>query len=234
MNDSSLFYSLWGKFGQRENLRQHEVVKDLAHFYKLLLDSTKKVQDFYILDEGSVLVEYENDPDFVECASNGNIFIAVFTTCWARLHLYKVLDHVGEAALYYDTDSVIYKETESLTQTGPYLGELTSELDKMEYITEFVSTGPKSYAYETSLGKYVCKVKGCSLNYRNSQSLNFHAMKNLVLDNPEANIVTTYPHKITRDSKAMEIRSQPMTKKFRLVYTKRVVQPNLDTLPFGY
>ena len=37
-----------------------------------------------------------------------NIFIAAFTTCHARLRLYTHLETLGDRALYYDTDSVIY------------------------------------------------------------------------------------------------------------------------------
>ena len=31
-----------------------------------------------------------------------NIFIARFTTCWARLHLYEALELLGERFLYFD------------------------------------------------------------------------------------------------------------------------------------
>ena len=36
-----------------------------------------------------------------------NIFIARFTTCWARLHLYEALELLGERFLYFDTDLVL-------------------------------------------------------------------------------------------------------------------------------
>ena len=208
----------------------------LAKFYKLILDSTKKCVDFYIIGDTSVVVEFEDISEFAEASAVGNIFVAVFTICWARLRLYDVLDAVGQNCLYYDTDSVIYKEfaNNPLTETGNYLGDLTSELGHEDYIEEFISTRPKSYAYRTNKGETVAKVKGCSLNYRNSQSLNFDTMKHIILDDPEGVITTAYPHKICRRKKTMEVTSKPMTKRFRLVYTKRVVQPDLDTLPFGY
>ena len=40
---------------------------------------------------------------------NTNVFIAAFTTSWARIRLYEALDILGEQVLYYDTDSIIYK-----------------------------------------------------------------------------------------------------------------------------
>ena len=38
-----------------------------------------------------------------------NVFIAAFTTSLARLKQYDAFDFLGDRALYYDTDSVIYK-----------------------------------------------------------------------------------------------------------------------------
>ena len=80
--------------------------------------------------------------------SNVNIFIACFTTSYARLKLYDALDILKERVLYMDTDSVIYtqKPTESSIPTGNYLGELTNVLDDGDHITEFVAAGPKNYA----------------------------------------------------------------------------------------
>ena len=43
---------------------------------------------------------------------------------------------------------------------GPYIGDMTNELKKGKYITEFASTGPKSYAYVQNDGKQCCKIKG--------------------------------------------------------------------------
>ena len=36
-----------------------------------------------------------------------NIFIARFTTCWARLHLSEALELLGERSLYSNTDLVV-------------------------------------------------------------------------------------------------------------------------------
>ena len=60
--------------------------------------------------------------------------------------------------LYYDTDSIIY-----ISPTGDHLitpdtsgdlGMLSSELPVDDYITEFASAGPKTYAIKTASGKY--------------------------------------------------------------------------------
>ena len=62
------------------------------------------------------------------------------------------------------------------------LGELTDELDAQDWIVSFVCAGSKNYGYRTHKGKEVCKVKGFSLNYANSQILNFDSMMDTVLN----------------------------------------------------
>ena len=79
-----------------------------------------------------------------------NEVIGAYVTAGARMHLYRYLDRLGERAIYCDTDSVIYiqsKDEPNLVETGDKLGDMTSELRATEYISEFVSGGPKNYAY---------------------------------------------------------------------------------------
>ena len=226
--------SLWGKFGERENKPQHKLIRSVRDFYAILLDDKKIVKDFVIVNEDTIIIQFVNTCEDERYVSS-NVFIAMFTTCLARLRLYEVLDAVGESCLYYDTDSVIYveKDNERLTTCGDHLGELTSELAKGEHIIEFVSTGPKSYAYKTSEGTMECKVKGCTLNYRNCGSLNFASMKNMVTVDKNNEIVTKYPSKITR-TKNLNIKSTDMTKVFRFTCNKRVLRDGFDTIPYGY
>ena len=79
------------------------------------------------------------------------------------------------------TDSVWYIERPggAKIETGDSLGDLTDELDG-NHITDWCGTGPKSYSYTTSNGKNVCKVKGFTLNYENSQYINQESMKQLI------------------------------------------------------
>ncbi|CAG2199782.1 unnamed protein product [Mytilus edulis] len=76
-----------------------------------------------------------------------------------------------ENVLYHDTDSVIYIERRNAQTLSlrDYLGDFTDELEG-HYIEEFVSGGPKHYAYRRSDGQEVCKVRGFSLNYENQNS----------------------------------------------------------------
>jgi hypothetical protein len=89
-----------------------------------------------------------------------------------------------EKILYMDTDSVIFVEPVGKTylKTGKYLGDLTDEIDEGDHITEFVSTGPKSYAYRTLKGKQEVKCKGITLNVMTLKELDFSLMHEMVSD----------------------------------------------------
>ena len=53
--------------------------------------------------------------------------IGLFATCWARLKLYESLEKLGQQALYFDTDSVIYrwKPGQPDIPLGDFLGDMT-------------------------------------------------------------------------------------------------------------
>ena len=60
---------------------------------------------------------------------------------------------------------------------GDFLGNLTDELSEYgegSFISEFVRGGPKNYSYKLwsnkdETHKTVCKIKGITLNYKNSK-----------------------------------------------------------------
>ena len=171
---------------------------------------------------------------FVDNHNNINIPIAAFTTSHARKMLYGVLDKLGDQVLGYDTDSCWFVERPggNTIPTGDSLGELTDELGG-GYITKWVGTGPKSYAYEKNDGNVECKVKGFTLNYANGLKINANVMEEIIHD-PSKKVVIEKKNAITRDAKTKTIVNQDQTKTFPLGYDKRVVQNNFDTLPYGF
>ena len=136
--------SFWGKFGQRQNMRQSKIISDAAEFYKLLTNPSRNLSDWHILNDDMVQLEWEYVSDFVPEDLTTNVFLATFTTAHARMRLYSVLELVGERVCYYDTDSIIYISKPGLYDPplGDYLGDLTDELDG-HHIVEFVSAGPR-------------------------------------------------------------------------------------------
>lgn len=51
---------------------------------------------------------------------------------------------------------------------------------------------------------------------------------------PTKVIIVTNPRKITRDKYSNVLYSREENKQYRIVYDKRVIQPDLDTLPYGF
>ena len=226
--------SLWGKFGQRENLKQTKYVTEPKEFYKILLDDEIDNLNIQFINEDMIQMNYNKKDSFVDNSNDTNIFIACFTTSHARIMLYNVLDKLGDQVLGYDTDSAWYVDRPggNTIETGDSLGDLTDELGG-DYITEWYGTGPKSYAYNTFEGKQVCKVKGFTLNYENSLYLNKESIKDIIHGNKDR-ITIVKEQMITRDSKTKNIVNKYQEKDFRMVYDKRCITHNNDTLPYGY
>ena len=121
---------------------------------------------------------------------------------------------------------------------GDYFGDLTDELNG-GYITTFMSGGPKNYGYVTNTGEAILKIRGISLTYDATLTLNIGTMRDLVdsyvIDGDRHEKVTiTIPYKITRDKKEKNIVTKRTKKDYRVVYNKRVVKENYETVPYGY
>ncbi len=94
------------------------------------------------MNEQNILLEWSYQSTFVPDDMKTNIFLATFTTCFARLKLYDLLDTLGERVIYFDTDSAIFlsRPGDVDPPTGDFLGDLTDEL-KGSYITDFGQRG---------------------------------------------------------------------------------------------
>ena len=146
-------------------------VTEHKELFNYLQSDEYEVSDAYMVNDETVEVQYKEKEGFIEQNDKTNIVIAAFTTTYARLKLYELLDQLQERVLYYDTDSVIYihQSGKPNPPLGDYLGDLTDELDSGDYITTFISGGPKNYAYITNNGKTETKIRGITLNYNAKQ-----------------------------------------------------------------
>ena len=227
-----------GKFAQRSNLTKVKMMGPKG-FFDLLHSSEFEVSDARLVNDDTVEVHYKSVGEFAEQNDKVNVVIAAFTTAYARLKLYDLLDLLQERVLYYDTDSVIYVHEPGKPEPplGNYLGDLTDELNG-DYITSFVSGGPKNYAYRTKNGKTDTKVRGITLDYAATGKLNHDVVRALVHlhvnCNTNAKVTVDMPFKITRDKKEKDIVMKRMKKDYRIVYNKRVITENYETLPYGY
>ena len=244
--------SFYGKFGQRSNLGRNQYIRETGTLYNLLTNKSKVVTDFHIMNENVMLVEFKNSEEFNFESPNTNVLIAAFCTSWSRLKLWSVMNKLGDRVLYHDTDSIIYSATgkpeEYIPPLGEYLGDLTNELNCKEvgcndenctghWIVEFVSCGPKNYTYRLNTGQHVCKVRGFSLNYRNSQVINFHSMKEALFawaKNEKKELVTVSTEIRRNKYQNPDVYSKKVEKQYGVVYNKRVVLGDLSTVPYGY
>ena len=229
--------SLWGKFGQRNNMNQCKYVTDINEFYQIILNDTLDNLNMNFINEDMVQMSYTYKDQFVDNSYNTNIYIACFTTSSARLMLYEKLHYLDKQVLYYDTDSIIYIESQNgeVIETGDMLGDLTDELDGENINNIFVSGGPKNYSYIYGDNKQKCVIKGFRLNHENSQILNHNNMIKMVKKEIKE-LTLVNENKITRQNK--QIVNKYEEKVYRFGYDKRAIkyisESCLETYPYGY
>ena len=232
--------SLWGKFAQKNILTQTTLVKSEEEFFDLVFSGKYEVKYFSFLSDKTAMVQWNYSKGCVVPPSKvNNVFIAAFTTAYARLKMYGYLERLQERVLYTDTDSLVYvvKEGETPLELGAYLGQLTDELGG-DSIQEFASAGPKSYAYQTRQEKKtVLRAKGITQTQECCDRINFDSVKELVegyLERSEEGVIDTPHQQVVRDKRGFLLRNSSFQKKFRVVYDKRRLFPDGTTLPFGY
>jgi len=177
--------SLWGRMGMNENRSQCTAVFDLSDLNRHLRNPLIDVHSVRHINENCVCINHKHSSiDCVDVSNNTNIYIAIFTTTYARLRLAELIEFIGwERILYMDTDSLMYllseNDDENVT-VSPFLGELSSELDEDDVIVEFSTGGPKVYGFETKKGKCQTKVKGFKLDQRTSAVFSNSNLKKIV------------------------------------------------------
>ena len=242
--------SFYGKFGQRTNMKRTKFINDVGLLYNILTDPSKVLTDFHVMNENIMELEFKNSEDFNPLNCKTNVLIAAFCTSWARIKLWGIMNKLGDRVLYHDTDSIIFsvKPTDKyIPPLGEYLGELTNELSCKEvgcigctvghWITEFISCGPKNYTFRLNTGEITCKVRGFSLNYRNSQIINFQSMKEALYawkngENDKLITVKTEIHRLKH--KDPIVYSRQVQKQYGVVYDKRRVLNDFTTVPYGF
>jgi len=112
---------MWGKFGQQLNKTQVKEFYDPQAFHRFLDTDTLDVRHVSVVNDNLVEAHYQNQQEDIPLSPNLNVFVASFTTSWARYRLNEAIQLLGERVLYFDTDSVIYLEESG--QPSPPLGD---------------------------------------------------------------------------------------------------------------
>ena len=199
---------------------------EVSEFYEMLLNDKLDNKNIQFINNDMVQMTYNLKNQFVDNSKNTNVYIACFTTSHARLMLYDKLDCLNEQVLYFDTDSIIY--------VNDMLGNTTDAISG-KGVTNFVSTGPKSYCFKYSNNEQKSAIKGFTLNHENSSLLN-HDSLNKIVRKQIREITIVNENKITQ--KDQEIVNKYFEKVFKFGYDKRVIrqinEDHIDTLPYGY
>lgn len=232
--------SQWGYLAMNCNKTQMRIIYDVYEWNKLLENKQYVIQNVCFFEEDSKCIQvfYSYADRFYTGGLKTNVVLAAFVTCQARLHLYKELERLNERVLYFDTDSITFltKPQDTYVHSlGNYLGQFKSEVKKSEgnYINEFVSAGPKNYAYKYDTGITNCTIKGFTQNYIASLEINFDSIKNIVC-NEQNKKIAVEQIKFNRDKKNWSLSTNIQNKLYGFVYDKRVLKTNLTTLPFGF
>lgn len=190
--------SIYGKFGQRTNLRKSHIIDNPQDLCELLTDPTKTLIDFHVLNSNMMQLETQDNTYFSDMDLKTNVVISAFTASWARVKLWVVMQHLGDRVLYTDTDSLVYisQPNKQDPPLGDFLGELTDEIScknigckvshaeedsSPHFIEEFVAGGPKNYSYKLNSGQCVCKIRGFTLDVATAKMLNFQVLKRQIL-----------------------------------------------------
>jgi hypothetical protein len=229
--------------GSEPKKTQTSLVTSEKEFYELLTSPGFEVQSLIFPNEEVAWVSWKCIEENVSPGKNVNVVVAAYVTAQARLKLYEYLRVLDRSVLYCDTDSLIYIQKpgeDPKVKTGDYLGNLTNELEEFgqgSYITEFVSGGPKNYAYSvlcpsTGTHKLRCKAKCITLNYNTSKVVNFDSLRKMVKEDPTP-VHVRNPKKIKRKHGG-EVVSAPESKVYKVVFKKRRLIDGFDSLPCGF
>lgn len=230
--------SLWGKFGQNPKVRHSEYIDTENDFYKLVLDDKIEQISISFLNDNMVYASYERKDELMKTSYNTNIFIACYTSSWARLRLYDMLDKLGRNVCYCDTDSVVYIENEDTVSAvkdfmGDGLGEWSDEL-KGNHMEFWCCAQAKDYGYILNDGKHAGKVKGFRINAETETKMTNKQRVDLI-KGAVNNVAINYNQFVISNCK---IFTKHMVKQWAFKFDKRMIRhisdDEIDTLPYGY
>ena len=233
-NIAKLFLnSTWGRFSMRslnrKRMKMFSKVDDVLNFW----NSTKcEITDLIPLDK-SIIIFYKEDERFVKPATNLNIVLSIFTTSYARIELYKLLEKSNQSVLYCDTDSIItvINNFHPINfELSSCVGGLKNELPPNTSILKFYALGPKNYAFEyvnkfTGESKVKIVNKGFSPKDVENSSINIEIIKDMAYKLCEIDIeqpsVVLSSNKFKLYTYESKIYSIDQIKKYQSCFEKR-------------
>jgi len=155
---------LWGKFGQIPKMKHSEYMDNERDFYKIILNDKIEQISLSFWNDNMVYANYKTKNEFLKVNYNINIYIACFTSSWARLTLYNMLEKLDKNVCYCDTDSIVYIENEQTKKiVDKYVRDgLRNWTDELEgnHIKFWCAAHAKDYGYILNNRNPKGKVKG--------------------------------------------------------------------------
>jgi len=209
--------SLWGKFGQNDELPSNAYLKNDGWFKLLKRHTNKEIElkNELLIDEDTIYVSYIEKVENKTALMTTNLALAGFTTANARLRLYKELYKLDDRVIYCDTDSIIYeyRKDEYNVVEGDCLGEWELEEYKEKVngkkikhegnLKEVYALAPKTYGVKTLSGYSSYKCKGITLNSGNKEHFNYERLKDLIAGSHKT--IITYSDDFIKDTKTGNI-----------------------------
>jgi len=231
--------SLWGKFGQNDELPTTAYIKNDAWFKLLKRHADKKVElkNEILIDDDTLYVSYIEKEESRTSLMTTNLALAGFVTANARLRLYKELYKLDKRVIYCDTDSIIYEYDKSKynVEEGDCLGQW--ELEENGNLKEVYALAPKTYGYTSLDGEQKYKCKGITLSYGNKTHFTYNKLKTLITGDSDGNRekIVTYSDDFIKDNKTGIIYTKqnvPKDTNYNKEHFKRIFNDDGTSKPF--
>ena len=188
---------LWGRLGMADNKLQLVIVTTAQQWYALATSDGIEIMGVLLFGDDFLQVFFRYRENFRDeqkrSAASSSVYVAIYTTASARLKLLYAMEKCGRNLLYFDTDSLLFKQLAGQpmpVKTGAFFGELKDEILPTHTILDYVSAGAKNYAY--SLYEFdappekplqtVTKVRGLRLDAATSEKVNHDSMVKMMLE----------------------------------------------------
>ncbi|XP_076840662.1 uncharacterized protein LOC143485207 isoform X1 [Brachyhypopomus gauderio] len=96
--------SLWGKLCQRADRLNTTLVSEPEAFLQFMFSEMYNVSNFTFVTDDVAMIQWRYADQRCLDPGNSNVFIGLFTTAYARLELYNVMEKLQRRVLYTDTD----------------------------------------------------------------------------------------------------------------------------------
>ena len=197
-NAKTILNSSWGKFVQRVDRVNTQIITQRSALDKWLQDEGRHEKQFLLLSPQAMLLKDKHKETFLKGTNKGNFVHGCFVTMGGRMKLMEAMDAITnpKQVKYVDTDSIFFTQKKNEVfdlPLGSQFGKLSDVVeDENVTICEFVSGGAKNYGYKMvdAAGKKTEKFKarGFTLNHATSLKVGFEKLKSIIFKSRNYNL----------------------------------------------